>query len=117
MNLHRPLPAWFDDAKLGIFVHWGPYSVPAFAPTRTTPLELDREMATPGFFATIPYSEWYQNALAIPGSETHRHHVATYGETLTYDGFAPRFADASARWDPSGWAARSRRQARGTPSS
>ena len=27
----RPLPRWFDDAKLGIFVHWGPYSVPGWA--------------------------------------------------------------------------------------
>ena len=24
----RPSPAWYDEAKLGIFVHWGPYSVP-----------------------------------------------------------------------------------------
>ncbi len=27
----RPYPKWFSDAKLGIFVHWGLYSVPAFA--------------------------------------------------------------------------------------
>lgn len=26
----RPLPQWYDDAKIGIFVHWGLYSVPAF---------------------------------------------------------------------------------------
>ena len=26
------VPEWFHDAKLGIFVHWGLYSVPAFAP-------------------------------------------------------------------------------------
>jgi len=26
----RPLPAWFDEAKFGVFVHWGVYSVPAF---------------------------------------------------------------------------------------
>lgn len=26
----RPLPQWFDDAKIGIFVHWGVYSVPSF---------------------------------------------------------------------------------------
>ena len=24
------IPEWFNDAKLGIFIHWGPYSVPAF---------------------------------------------------------------------------------------
>ena len=26
----RPLPQWFDDAKFGIFIHWGVYSVPAW---------------------------------------------------------------------------------------
>lgn len=26
----RPLPQWYDDAKFGIFVHWGVYSVPSF---------------------------------------------------------------------------------------
>lgn len=24
----RPLPKWYDDAKVGIFIHWGVYSVP-----------------------------------------------------------------------------------------
>src|SRR5687768_83867 len=28
----RPIPQWFKDAKLGIFIHWGVYSVPAWAP-------------------------------------------------------------------------------------
>ena len=27
----RPTPAWWGDAKFGIFIHWGVYSVPAFA--------------------------------------------------------------------------------------
>lgn len=102
--LGRPLPEWFDDAKLGIFIHWGLYSVPAFAPTRATPLELDREMAEPGFFETIPYAEWYRNALAIDASETQRHHAATYGERFTYDRFAQMFTDASASWNVSEWA-------------
>lgn len=26
----RPLPAWYDEAKIGIFMHWGVYSVPSF---------------------------------------------------------------------------------------
>ena len=26
----RPLPTWYDDAKVGIFIHWGVFSVPAF---------------------------------------------------------------------------------------
>ncbi len=28
----HPVPEWFEDAKLGIFIHWGLYSIPAFAP-------------------------------------------------------------------------------------
>ncbi|NUN97512.1 MAG: alpha-L-fucosidase, partial [Candidatus Omnitrophica bacterium] len=28
----RPLPAWFDEAKFGIFIHWGVYSVPSWGP-------------------------------------------------------------------------------------
>ena len=26
----RPLPAWYDQSKFGIFIHWGVFSVPAF---------------------------------------------------------------------------------------
>lgn len=26
----RPLPQWFDQAKFGIFIHWGVFSVPSF---------------------------------------------------------------------------------------
>jgi hypothetical protein len=26
----RPLPQWFDDSKIGVFIHWGVFSVPAF---------------------------------------------------------------------------------------
>ena len=32
LNSH-PLAQWYADAKLGIFVHWGLYSVPGWAPT------------------------------------------------------------------------------------
>ena len=44
----RPTPAWFTDAKFGIFIHWGVYSVPAYAPV------------IPGKLA---YAEWYWNAM------------------------------------------------------
>ena len=45
----RPNPAWFADAKFGIFIHWGIYSVPAYSPVKT-----EGETA---------YSEWYWNSL------------------------------------------------------
>ena len=44
----RPTPAWFSDAKFGIFIHWGTYSVPSYAPV------------VPGKLA---YSEWYWHAM------------------------------------------------------
>src|SRR5580658_10409706 len=44
----RPTPAWFTDAKFGIFIHWGVYSVPAYAPV------------IPGKLA---YAEWYWHAM------------------------------------------------------
>lgn len=36
----RPTPKWWCDAKFGIFVHWGIYSVPAFAPTDGSDVDL-----------------------------------------------------------------------------
>jgi hypothetical protein len=67
----RLLPAWYTDAKLGVFVHWGLYSIPAFAEAGQTDGDY------PGFMAEltagkdtkgrIPYAEWYLNALRVPG--------------------------------------------------
>jgi alpha-L-fucosidase len=92
------VPAWFEDAKLGIFIHWGPYSVPAWAnPVRhlhgaPTDLEIN------------PYAEWYQNALRFPGSPTRLHHVKTYGPEFSYYDFGPIFRRESAKMDPAVWA-------------
>ena len=30
----RPVPAWFEDAKFGMFIDWGPWSVAGWAPKR-----------------------------------------------------------------------------------
>jgi alpha-L-fucosidase len=75
----RPLPGWWRAVGLGIFVHWTPASVPAFAPTG---IELgallqrkDRDA-----LALVPYSEWYENSLRFPGSPVADHHGATYGD-------------------------------------
>lgn len=48
-------PAWYDNAKFGIFIHWGVFSVPAFG------------------------SEWYSRNMYLRGSKEFAHHVATYG--------------------------------------
>jgi alpha-L-fucosidase len=101
----RELPAWFADAKLGIFVHWGLYSVPGWAPT-TGPLnEVIANEGWPGWFRRNPYAEWYWNSLRVPGSPTADYHRTTYGANTPYDAFVPRFDAANAGWDPATWAA------------
>src|SRR5687768_5779444 len=71
---HRPTPAWYDEAKLGIFVHWGLYSVPGWAPTTGTLDEAPHRLGWQTWFRDNPYAEWYANSLKIPGSPTAAHH-------------------------------------------
>lgn len=79
----RETPAWFRDAKLGIFVHWGPYSVPAWAePVGAFGSVEDEEE----WFRRNPYAEWYANTVRIDGSPARRHHQETYGGA-DYDTF------------------------------
>jgi alpha-L-fucosidase len=98
----HPLPDWYDDAKFGIFIHWGLYSVPAYAP----PGEMDMEKLLQGEsdFAQSPYAEWYQNSLRIQGSPTYQYHAKTYGASFRYEQFAPQFNDQLRKWEPELWA-------------
>ena len=93
-------PEWFHDAKLGIFVHWGLYSVPAWA----TPVGELGTIDWTKWFRNNPYSEWYLNSLRIEGSPTHDHHLKTYGADFGYMDFAPQFNEAVRRWDPAAMA-------------
>ncbi|HEY8494551.1 MAG TPA: alpha-L-fucosidase [Myxococcota bacterium] len=97
----RP-PAWFEDAKLGIFVHWGLSCVPAFAP-RSAPVPELLRTRYGELQALSPYAEWYENALRIPGSPTARHHAAVYGDA-PYERFREPFEAKLAGWDPKPWA-------------
>ncbi|MEZ4623540.1 MAG: alpha-L-fucosidase [Thermomicrobiales bacterium] len=98
----RTTPDWFRDAKLGIFIHWGVYSVPGWAPP--TGLFSNRhELGWEDWFRRNPYAEWYENSLRIPDSPTAKHHRATYGDA-SYSDFAESFARSSANWDPESWA-------------
>ena len=99
----HPLPRWFDDAKLGIFVHWGPYSVPAWARTGVSLADLAKQ-GWDKAFASNPYAEWYWNTLAFPESATRAHHDATYGADFPYERFAAQFRDATRDWSPEPWA-------------
>jgi alpha-L-fucosidase len=98
----RELPAWFDDAKLGIFIHWTAAAIPAFAPVR----EPDFFGASTDWAAQLrdnPYVEWYQNSLAIEGSPAALHHAEHHGD-LPYDAFVEQFRANLEGWDPEPWA-------------
>jgi alpha-L-fucosidase len=73
-------PEWYKDAKFGIFIHWGVYSVPAFG------------------------NEWYPRNMYREGSEEYEHHVATWGtpDTFGYKDFVPMFK--AEHFDPATWA-------------
>ena len=97
------VPTWWRDAKLGIFVHWTPASVPAFAPTDA---EIGDLLASddPTALSRVPYGEWYENSLRFRDSPVARHHAATYGDR-PYTAFAGDWEAALDGWDPDGWAA------------
>jgi alpha-L-fucosidase len=99
----RPLPAWFDDAKLGIFFHWTPATVPAFAPLTDSPFALAEEHGWEHAVANNPYVEWYQNSLGIEGSPVQRHHRDVWGDT-PYEQFVDTFLGMQDGWDPDVWA-------------
>jgi alpha-L-fucosidase len=90
----RPCPPWFQDAKFGIFIHWGVYSVPAFAAPRIPKQN--------------PYAEWYWNSLTKgksgdpTGSATWEFHKRVYGADFAYQDFARLFR--AELFDPDHWA-------------
>ena len=70
----RPCPPWFLDAKFGIFIHWGVYSVPAWGKVGE-------------------YAEWYWNKISKPGTNNvwRQFHEKNYGAGFEYKDFAPQF--------------------------
>jgi alpha-L-fucosidase len=109
MSLTRhPVPPWYEDAKFGIFIHWGLYSVPAWAPTlHGNKMEFDwsKLAADPGYwFRNNPYAEWYLNTMSMKDSPTWKHHVEKYGANFDYYDFVPIFNRESQKWRPEQWA-------------
>jgi alpha-L-fucosidase len=99
----RPTPVWYDDAKLGIFVHWGLYSVPGWAARPGTLDEVPQRLGWRAWFRDNAYAEWYANTMKIAGSPTAKYHRATYGDA-DYNDFVPTFNQAIRRWEPAAWA-------------
>ncbi|MFN8440884.1 MAG: alpha-L-fucosidase [Caldilineaceae bacterium] len=100
----HPVPDWFHNAKLGIFIHWGLYSVPAFAPNAGELSDILASGEWAKWFANNPYAEWYMNSYQIADSPTHRYHHQTYGQNFHYRDFAPLFNQAVKAWNPDEWA-------------
>ncbi len=95
----HPLPEWYDDAKLGIFLHWGLYSVPGWAPQVPDIQQMLHDDGPRAMFANNPYAEWYRNSHRIEGSPTWLHHREVWGEDFDYDGFVPLFDEGTADCD------------------
>jgi len=80
LSQHNASPEWFQDAKLGIYFHWGVYSVPAYG------------------------SEWYPRNMHFENHDIYRHHVETYGHPseFGYHDFVPMFK--AEHFDAEEWA-------------
>ena len=80
LGKHKAAPEWFKEAKLGIYFHWGLYSVPAFD------------------------NEWYPRHMHFKDHKVYKHHVEKYGEPseFGYHDFAPMFK--AEHFDPNVWA-------------
>lgn len=102
LNSH-PLPKWFADARFGIMIHWGLYSIPGFAPKGTTFNKL-LETQYGQAMTRNPYAEDYANAMKDPDSPTGRYHREHYGDA-PYSDFTKQFDAGLAKWNPDRWAA------------
>jgi len=98
-------PQWFEDAKFGIFIHWGPYAVPAF---HEWYVEFISPKAQFGFmYGGPPYTATRDNLpeeLFRAGirEEAYRYHLQNWGPNFAYDDFIPMFK--AEKFDPDAWA-------------
>ena len=99
------VPDWYNDAKLGVFVHWGLYSVPGWAPRVPDIQELLVHHGPKQMLRENPYAEWYLNTMQVKGSSTQRHHLEIYGDAYPYDDFRSGFDASSSEADLNGLAA------------
>ncbi|MDR3344394.1 MAG: alpha-L-fucosidase [Oscillospiraceae bacterium] len=104
VNIHREKqPDWFRQSRLGIFIHWGVYSVPAYAPDKGEDIgTILSRCGSEYFYRRTPYAEWYQNSMALEGSPTDIHHREHYG-SKPYSAFAEEFRQSARSADPEAW--------------
>ena len=97
----RACPDWFATPQMGIFIHWGLYSVPAWAPRGRALNELLAQDYD-NVCTLQPYAEWYANAIRVPGSPSAAHHKAQWGDA-PYANFRDAFDTASQAFDADAW--------------
>ncbi len=90
---------WHDQAKVGVLLTWGLFSVPAWAPLVADPAEIAREEGVAGLLKINPYTEWYANAMRVPGSPTRQFHESQYGIDFAYRDFVAEFDRRSSEAD------------------
>ena len=93
------VPGWYDDTKFGIFIHWGLYSVPAWA---TPTAQLGDVPCDDYWFTHNAYAEWYLNSIRTGRGPAYDHHVQTYGADFAYEKFTEMWK--AEHWDPAAWA-------------
>ena len=103
LRKHR-VPAWWQDAKLGIFVHWTPASVPGFAPVD---IEIG-ELLQSGGPTRWPGRRTPSGTRTRCASPTARSRATTASSTATgrTPSSPPTGRPGSTQWDPTTWAAR-----------
>lgn len=85
----RPIPQWWKDAKFGIFIHWGLYSVPAYAPVKEVKGVYEK------------YAEHYYSRLLTGNKLFTDFHNKSYGPNVGYADFATQFK--AQYFDPAEW--------------
>jgi alpha-L-fucosidase len=84
----RKMPEWFRQDKFGIFIHWGIYAVPSFAPV--IPNSGDS------------YAEWYWYRIQQKQKDFKAFHDRNYGADFQYPEFEKQFR--AEMFDPGQWA-------------
>lgn len=101
----HPVPKWFDEAKFGVFIHWGPYAVPAYHEWYVAWMS---PKAGYGFLFGGPPFTATQGDLpdAIFQSrirkQAYEYHLKNWGPNFAYDDFIPMFK--AEKFDPAAWA-------------
>jgi|HubBroStandDraft_6_1064221.scaffolds.fasta_scaffold27799_1 alpha-L-fucosidase len=101
LNGHR-VPQWYEDAKFGIFVHWGLFSIPGFASRSGSISDAFRDHYDTAV-ARTPYTEWYWNAIRVAESESAAHHREIWND-IPYRDFRAPFLKGLEQWSPGDWA-------------